>query len=120
MGASVTLAAMRAIAGGMRARVRAARVCTLVLLVVIIALLELSLRRRGERDDARRGDHVSPGERRRRLVQFNNVGNVLNAGIGGFPNTIYRPAPLWPTSCFAVGNYGLWSLAQCVMFTGTF
>lgn len=54
------------------------------------------------------------------MVQFNNVGNVLNAGIGGFPNTIYRPAPLWPTSCFAVGNYGLWSLAQCVMFTGTF
>lgn len=54
------------------------------------------------------------------MSQFNNVGNVLNAGIGGFPNTIYRPAPLWPTSCFAVGNYGLWSLAQCVMFTGTF
>lgn len=110
---------MRAIAGGLRARVRAARVCTLVLLVVILALLELSLRRRGERDE-RRGDHVSPGEHRRRLSQFNNVGNVLNAGIGGFPNTIYRPAPLWPTSCFAVGNYGLWSLAQCVMFTGTF
>ena len=50
------------------------------------------------------------------------MGNIVNAGIGGFPNAIYRDwwAPLWPTSCFAVGNYGLWSLAQCVMFTGTF
>ena len=55
-------------------------------------------------------------------LTLNDVGNIVNAGIGGFPNAIYRDwwAPLWPTSCFAVGNYGLWSLAQCVMFTGTF
>lgn len=105
---------MRAIAGGRRTRARMARACALVLVVVLLALLELALRRRGGEGKPR----PSP----RNLRQFNDVGNIVNAGIGGFPNAIYRDwwAPLWPTSCFAVGNYGLWSLAQCVMFTGTF
>ena len=89
----------------------------LVLVVVLLALLELALRRRGGEGKPRPSPRT-----RRHPQQFNDVGNIVNAGIGGFPNAIYRDwwAPLWPTSCFAVGNYGLWSLAQCVMFTGTF
>tara|TARA_B100000405_G_scaffold3267_1_gene2784 strand:+ start:1302 stop:1628 length:327 start_codon:yes stop_codon:yes gene_type:complete len=108
---------MRAISGGYRTRARMARACTFVLVLVLLSLLELALRRRGGEGRPRPSPRT-----RRHPQQFNDVGNIVNAGIGGFPNAIYRDwwAPLWPTSCFAVGNYGLWSLAQCVMFTGTF
>ena len=82
---------MRAIAGGYRTRARMARACTFVLVLVLLALLELALRRRGGEGRPRPSPRT-----RRHPQQFNDVGNIVNAGIGGFPNAIYRDwwAPL--------------------------
>ena len=105
---------MRAIAGGYKTRARMARACTLVLVVVLLALLELALRRRGGEGKPRPSPRT-----RRHPTQFNDVGNIVNAGIGGFPNAIYRDwwAPLWPTSCFVVGNYGPCRSRSASVFT---